>query len=90
MDKDGVIIRNKARLVVKGYSQEESINYDNTFAPVKRLEAISIFLVYTAYIIFKVFQMDVKSEFLNEKLQEEVYVEQPPGFIDSTYSNYVL
>ena len=88
-DSDGTIIRNKARLVAKGYSQQEGIDYDETFAPVARLEAIRIFLAYAAHMKFKVFQMDVKSAFLNGELEEEVYVEQPPGFIDPKYPNHV-
>ena len=69
-DSDGVITRNKARLVAKGYSQQEEIDYDETFAPVTRLEAIRIFLAYAAHKKFKVFQMDVKSAFLNEELED--------------------
>ncbi|MGI4673503.1 reverse transcriptase domain-containing protein, partial [Klebsiella pneumoniae] len=84
-DSDGVITRNKARLVAKGYSQQEGIDYDETFAPVARLEAIRIFLAYAAHMKFKVFQMDVKSAFLNGELEEEVYVEQPPGFVDRSH-----
>ena len=77
MDEDGVVTRNKARLVAKGYSQEEGIDYDETFAPVARLEAIRIFLAFAAHSNFKVYQMDVKSAFLNGELEEEVYVQQP-------------
>ncbi|KAL8101032.1 hypothetical protein AgCh_033059 [Apium graveolens] len=88
-DSDGIITRNKARLIAKGYSQHEGIDYDETFAPVARLEAIRIFLAYAAHTKFKVFQMDVKSAFLNGKLEEEVYVEQPPGFVDLKFSNHV-
>ncbi|KAK1397946.1 hypothetical protein POM88_007809 [Heracleum sosnowskyi] len=88
-DSDGVIIRNKARLVAKGYSQQEGIDYDETFAPVARLEAIRIFLAYAEHKKFKVFQMDVKSAFLNGELEEEVYVEQPPGFINPKYPDHV-
>ena len=80
VNEDGSVVRNKARLVAKGYCQEEGIDFDETFAPVARLKAIRIFLAYAAYKNFKVFQMDVKSAFLNGKLEEEVYVEQPPGF----------
>ena len=80
MDEAGVVVRNKARLVAKGYSQQEGIDYDETFAPVARLEAIRIFLAFAAYSNFKVYQMDVKSAFLNGELAEEVYVTQPPGF----------
>ncbi|KAI3715136.1 hypothetical protein L6452_22105 [Arctium lappa] len=88
-DEDGIIIRNKARLVAKGYCQEEGIDYDETFAPVARLEAIRIFLDYAAHKGFKVYQMDVKSAFLHGKLNEEVYVQQPPGFESTEYPNHV-
>ena len=67
----------KERLVAKGYSQEEGIDYDETYAPVARLEAIRMFLAFATHSNFKVYQMDVKSAFLNGELQEEVYVEQP-------------
>ena len=89
MDEHGVVIRNKARLVAQGYTQEEGIDYDETFAPVARMEAIRIFLAYAAHKGFKVQQMDVKSAFLNGKLEEEVYVKQPPGFEDSKKPGYV-
>ena len=88
-DSDGIITRNKARLVAKGYSQYEGIDYDETFAPVARLEAIRIFMAYVAHKKFTVFQMDVKSAFLNGELEEEVYVELPPGFVDSKFPNHV-
>ncbi|KAL8105546.1 hypothetical protein AgCh_029365 [Apium graveolens] len=88
-DSDGIITRNKARLVAKGYSQQKGIDYEETFAPVARLEAIRIFLAYAAHKKFTVFQMDVKSVFLNGELEEEVYVEQPPGFVDSKFPNHV-
>ena len=90
LDENGTVTRNKARLVAQGYRQEEGIDYDETFAPVARLEAIRLFLAYAAHKDFKVFQMDVKSAFLNGKLNEEVYVEQPPGFADSQHPNYVF
>ncbi|GJZ62926.1 retrovirus-related pol polyprotein from transposon TNT 1-94 [Tanacetum coccineum] len=89
MDKEGVVTKNKDRLVAKGYRQEEGIDYDETFAPVARLEAIRIFLAYASYMVFTVYQMDVKSAFLNGKISEEVYVEQPPGFESSEYPNHV-
>ncbi|KAL8155216.1 hypothetical protein AgCh_000556 [Apium graveolens] len=88
-DSDGLITRNKARLVGKGYSQQEGIDYDEIFVPVARLEAIRIFLAYAAHKKFTVFQMDVKSAFLNGELEEEVYVEQPPDFVDSKHPDYV-
>src|SRR5437667_6118410 len=89
LDEAGIVTRNKARLVAKGYLQEEGINFDETFAPVARLEAIRIFLAYAAHSNFKVYQMDVKSAFLNGKLEEEVYVQQPPGFENPKLSSHV-
>ncbi|KAI3770443.1 hypothetical protein L6452_01576 [Arctium lappa] len=89
LDEHGTVTRNKARLVAQGYRQEEGIDYDETFAPVARLEAIRLFLAYAVYKDFIVYQMDVKSAFLNGKLNEEVYVEQPPGFYDPKHPNYV-
>ncbi|GJY81772.1 retrovirus-related pol polyprotein from transposon TNT 1-94 [Tanacetum coccineum] len=76
--------KNKARLVAQGYSQKEGIDYDETFALVARMEAIRIFFSFATYMNFKVYQMDVKSAFLNGKVKEEVYVKQPPGFESST------
>ncbi|KAI3665330.1 hypothetical protein L6452_43954 [Arctium lappa] len=89
LDEHGTVTRNKARLVAQGYRQEEGIDYDETFVPVARLEAIRLFLAYDVYKDFIVYQMDVKSAFLNGKLNEEVYVEQPPGFYDPKHPNYV-
>ena len=89
MDEIGVVTRNKARLVAKGYSQEEGIDFDETFAPFARLEAIRIFLAYVAHSNFKVYQRDVKSAFLNGELEEEVYVQQPPGFEDLDFPDFV-
>ncbi|GJT59250.1 retrovirus-related pol polyprotein from transposon TNT 1-94, partial [Tanacetum coccineum] len=88
-DEHGITTKNKARLVAQGYSQEEGIDYDETFAPVARMEAIRIFLAFATYMNFKVYQMDVKSAFLNGKLKEEVYVKQPPGFESSEFPDYV-
>ena len=82
MDENGIVTRNKVRLIAKGYSQKEGIDYDETFAPVARLEAIRIFLAFATHSNFKVYQMDVKSAFLNGELEEEVYVQQSPGFED--------
>lgn len=90
MDEHGTVVRNKARLVAQGFRQEEGIDFDESFAPVARLEAIRIFLAYAAFKNFKVYQMYVKSAFLNGLLQEEVYVEQPPGFVNLTHPNYVF
>ncbi|GJU15276.1 retrovirus-related pol polyprotein from transposon TNT 1-94 [Tanacetum coccineum] len=88
-DEHGTTTKTKARLVSQGYSQEEGIDYDETFAPVARMEAIKIFLAFATYMNFKVYQIDVKSAFLNGKLKEEVYVKQPPGFESSEFPDYV-
>ncbi|GKA31418.1 putative ribonuclease H-like domain-containing protein [Tanacetum coccineum] len=88
-DERGVIVRNKARLVAQGHRQEEGIDYDEVFAPVAKLEAIRIFLAFASYMGFIVYQMDVKSAFLYGKIDEEVYVSQPPGFLDSKYPEKV-
>ncbi|KAJ9554351.1 hypothetical protein OSB04_018396 [Centaurea solstitialis] len=89
LDEIGTIIRNKAHLVAQGYRQEEGIDYDETFAPVARLEAIRLFLAFAAHMNFKVFQMDIKNALLNGKLNEEVYVAQPPGFVDPKFPDHV-
>jgi hypothetical protein len=78
--ENGEVVRNKSRLVAQGYSQNEGINYEETFAHVARLEAIRILLAFYVDKGFKLYQMDVKSAFLNGFLEEEVYVKQPPGF----------
>jgi hypothetical protein len=75
--------------VAKGYSQVEGLDLDETYAPIPRLESIRILLAYATYHGFKLYQMDVKSAFLNGPIKEEVYVEQPPGFEDSEYPNHV-
>ena len=80
LDEECIVTINKAILVAKGYSQAEGIDYDETFAPVARLEAIRMFLAFLAHSNFKVYQMDVKCAFLNRELDEEVYVEHPSGF----------
>ena len=77
LDDTGLIIRNKARLVVKGYNQQEGIDYDETFAHVARLEAIRILIAFAAHKGIMLFHMDVKTAFLNGYLKEDVYVEQP-------------
>jgi hypothetical protein len=88
-NEHGVVTRNKARLVAKGYSQVNGLDFDETYAPLARLESIRILLAYATYHGFKLYQMDVKSAFLNGPIKEEVYVEQPPGFEDSEYPNHV-
>ncbi|GJV12426.1 putative ribonuclease H-like domain-containing protein [Tanacetum coccineum] len=88
-DERGIVIRNKARLVAQGYAQEEVIDYDEIFAPVARIEAIRLFLAYASFKDFVVYQMDVKSAFLYGKIEEEVYVCQPPGFEDLDFPDRV-
>ncbi|GJU07931.1 putative ribonuclease H-like domain-containing protein [Tanacetum coccineum] len=88
-DERGIVIKNKARLVAQGYTQEEGIDYDEVFAPVARIEAIRLFLAYASFKDFVVYQMDVKSAFLYGKIEEEVYVCQPPGFEDLDFPDRV-
>nr|GEY89625.1 retrovirus-related Pol polyprotein from transposon TNT 1-94 [Tanacetum cinerariifolium] len=83
------MLKNKARLVARGYRQEEGIDFEESFAPVARLEAIRIFLAYAAHINMVVYQMDVKTAFLNGNQREEVYVSQPDGFMDPDNPNHV-
>ena len=87
--EDGEIVKNKARLVAQGFSQQEGIDYEETFAPVARLEAIRILLAFAVAKGFKLYQMDVKSAFLNGVIEEEVYVRQPPGFESEKYPHRV-
>jgi hypothetical protein len=89
LNEYGKVVRNKARLVCKGYAQVEGIDFEETFAHVARLEAIRIFLAFASFKNFKVYQMDVKSTFLNGDLEEEVYIEQPKGFLLSKNEDYV-
>nr|GEW40812.1 retrovirus-related Pol polyprotein from transposon TNT 1-94 [Tanacetum cinerariifolium] len=88
-DETGIVIKNKARLVAQDYNQQEGINYDETFSPVARLEAIRIFFAFSTYMNFIVYQMDVKSAFLNGKLKDKVYVKQPPGFESNEFPNHI-
>ncbi|GJV81076.1 putative ribonuclease H-like domain-containing protein [Tanacetum coccineum] len=88
-NEKGIVIRNKARLVAQGYTQEERIDYDEVFAPVARIEAIRLFLAYASFKDFMVYQMDVKSAFLYGKIEEEVYVCQSPGFEDLDFPDRV-
>ncbi|GJW90046.1 retrovirus-related pol polyprotein from transposon TNT 1-94 [Tanacetum coccineum] len=88
-DERGIVIKNKARLVAQGYTQEEGIDYDEVFAPVARIEAIRLFLAYVIFKDFVVYQMDVKSSFLYGKIEEEVYVYQPPEFEDPDFPDKV-
>jgi hypothetical protein len=89
LNEDGQVKRNKARLVCKGYAQIEGIDFEETFAPVARMEAICLLLAYAYSKNVKVYQMDVKSVFLNGELEEEVYIEQPEGFQLSENTDYV-
>jgi len=89
LDEASVITRNKVRLVAKGYNQEEGIDYDETFAPVAKLEVVRRLLAFAFMSGFKLFQMDVKSAFLNGFIDEKFYVSQPPGFEDLQYPNHV-
>ncbi|GJY85737.1 putative ribonuclease H-like domain-containing protein [Tanacetum coccineum] len=88
-DEKGIVIRNKARLVAQGHTQEEGIDYDQVFAPVARIKAIRMFLAYASYMGFMVYQMDVKSAFLYGQIEEEVYVCQPLGFEDPDHPDKV-
>ncbi|GJS91724.1 putative ribonuclease H-like domain-containing protein [Tanacetum coccineum] len=88
-DADNIVVRNKTRLVAKGYKQEEGIDFEESFAPVARLEAVRMFIAFAAHMNITIFQMDVKTAFLNGPLKEEVYVSQPEGFIDSEFPNHV-
>jgi hypothetical protein len=88
-DEHEVVTRNKARLVEKGYAQVAGLDFEETFAPIARLESIRILLAYAAHHLFTLFQMDVKSAFLNGPIKEEVYVEQPPSFKDDRYPDHI-
>nr|GEZ12984.1 putative ribonuclease H-like domain-containing protein [Tanacetum cinerariifolium] len=85
----GIVIRNKARLVAQGHTKEEGIDYEEVFASVARIEAIRLFLAYASFMGFMVYQMDVKSAFLYETIEEEVYACQPPRFKDPDYPDKV-
>ena len=89
-DEESNVIRNKARLAAQGYSQIEGVDYDETFAPVARMESIRILLALACQLKFKLYQMDVKIAFLNGMFKENVYVAQPKGFIDPHFLDHVL
>jgi hypothetical protein len=88
-DEHGVVTRNKARLVAQGFTQVEGLDFEETFAPVARLEAIQMLLAFAVYHEFELYQKDVKSAFLNGPLSELVYVEQPPRFEDPKHPHHV-
>ncbi|GJU34325.1 retrovirus-related pol polyprotein from transposon TNT 1-94 [Tanacetum coccineum] len=89
IDAENTVIKNKSRLVAKGYCQEEGMDFEESFAPVARLEAVRMFIPNDAHKNFTIFQMDVKSSFLNGPLKDEVYVCQPDGFVDPNFPNHV-
>ncbi|GJZ30451.1 retrovirus-related pol polyprotein from transposon TNT 1-94 [Tanacetum coccineum] len=89
LDELGGVLKNKARLVARRYRQEEGIDFEESFAPVARLKAIRIFLTFAAHMNMVVYQMDVKTAFLNGILREDVYVSQPDGFVDPENPNHV-
>ncbi|GJS19133.1 retrovirus-related pol polyprotein from transposon TNT 1-94 [Tanacetum coccineum] len=89
LDERGGILKNKAQLVARGYHQEEGIDFEESFAPVARLEAIRIFLAFAAHMNMVVYPMDLKTAFLNGNLQEDIYVSQPDGFVDPDNPNHV-
>ncbi len=89
-NEDGLIVRNKARLVAQGFTQVKGLDFDETFAHVARIEAIKLLLAFVASKGFKLYQMDVKSDFLNGFIQEEVYVKQPPGFENPDFPNHIF
>jgi hypothetical protein len=89
-DAHEVVTRNKARLVAKDYAQVAGLDFEETFAPVARLESIRILLAYVAHHSFRLFQIDVKSAFLNWPIKEEVYVERPLGFEDDRYPDQYI
>ncbi|GKF22355.1 retrovirus-related pol polyprotein from transposon TNT 1-94, partial [Tanacetum coccineum] len=89
LDEYGDVLKNKARLAAKGYRQEEGIDFEESFASVARIEAIRIFIANAASKNMTIYQMDVKTAFLNEELKEEVYVSQPEGFVDPDHPTHV-
>ncbi|GKA01879.1 ribonuclease H-like domain-containing protein [Tanacetum coccineum] len=89
LDEENTVIRNKSHLVAKGYAQKEGIDFEESFAPVARLEVIRLFIAYAAHKSFTVYQMDVKTAFLYGPLKEEVYVNQPDGFVDPYHPDKV-
>nr|GFB78793.1 Gag-Pol polyprotein [Tanacetum cinerariifolium] len=88
-DEENTVIRNKSRLVAKGYAQKEGVDFEESFAPVARLEAVRLFIAYAAHKSFTVYQMDVKTAFLYGPLMEEVYINQPDGFVDPYHPDKV-
>ena len=90
LNTDEKIVRNKVKLVAKGYIQEFGIDFEESFAPIARLEAVRLLLAFVASKKIKLYQMDVKSTFLNRYVNEDVYVAQPLGFEDTNHPNHVF
>ena len=90
LDEFGNIVKNKVKLVAQGYNEEEGIDFDETYAPVAWLESIRMLLASASSINFKLYQMDVKSAFLNRVIEEELYVKQPSGFENELYTDHVF
>ena len=90
IDEEGNVIRNKARLVAQGYTQVEGVDFDETLVPIARIESIRVLLAFACHLKFKLYEMDMKSAFLNGFLEEEVSVAQPKGFIDPHFPDHVL
>nr|GEV06696.1 retrovirus-related Pol polyprotein from transposon TNT 1-94 [Tanacetum cinerariifolium] len=88
-DAKNTVIRNKSRLTTNGYSQQEEIDFEESFAPVARLEAVRMFVAYATQKKFTIYQMDVKTAFLNGQLKEEIFVSQPDGFVDPDFPNHI-
>nr|GEU56594.1 retrovirus-related Pol polyprotein from transposon TNT 1-94 [Tanacetum cinerariifolium] len=88
-DEENTVIRNKSRFMAKGYAQKEGVDFEESFAPVARLEAVRLFIVYAAHKSFTIYLMDVKTAFLYGHLKEEVYVNQPDGFVDPYHPDKV-
>ena len=89
-NEEGNVIWNKARLVAQGYTQVEGVDFDEIFAPITCIESVRVLLALACHLKLKLYQMDVKSAFLNGFLKEEVYVAQPKGFVDPHFTNHVL
>nr|GFD20998.1 Gag-Pol polyprotein [Tanacetum cinerariifolium] len=88
-DEENTVIQNKSRLVAKGYAQKEGVDFEESFTPITRLEAVRLFIAYAAHKSLTVYQMDVKTVFLYDPMKEEVYVNQPDGFVDPYHPDKV-
>ncbi|GJU19035.1 retrovirus-related pol polyprotein from transposon TNT 1-94 [Tanacetum coccineum] len=88
-DAENTVIRNNSRLIAKGYRQKEGTDFEESFAPMERLEAVRMFVAYVAQKNFTIYQMDVKTAFLNGPLKEEVYLSQPDGFVEPNFPDHV-